>query len=832
VRWSPVSHLVSAYADESSAYASMTCVNLLPESAEVGGTRSPGMLRDGLPGWYDFAYAGTGPIRGAENVEGKYFVVSGTDFGQIDTQGGFTVLGTVPGTGRVVIAHDQITSGNEILIANGSDGYTYNTVTHTFAKITDDAFPGGKVVVYLGQYLILMDPSGRYWYHSDLAAARDYSSIDRYEAEASPDRIVSLIADHGRLLVFGERTIEEYENQPLGESAFQRTGNVIERGCGSAYSPVLIDNAVFFLGEDGNVYRLDGFTPVRISTYPVEQAIAKCKLSKAFAFKWEDRGHKVYYLTFQDGLTWGYDVATRLWHRRQSYRSDGQDGRWRANTLTQWRGQWYAGDYSSGTIYVLDHSVKTESEFPLVREFSLPIAHDHQNRVIAHGLEVLMDVGQVSATPALRIIGSLPDQEEGIAYSETLTVVGGTAPYSVEVLSGALAAGGTAEISGSALTVAWADDVDIGTYTFVLRVTDDNGDTTTSTQTVEITSTLAIDGVLPVGQEGVAYSETLAITGGIAPYANATLVSGSLPSGGALAIVGSTLTVTAPDTAPAGTYSFVASVDDDNACTAQTTQTLVLAAVDAISYSAVLADIGGTQLRYKCDDASGAMTEAGHPSDTNYDIPRSVISTALASNCYHQTTTSPVWDPYGLRLGSAIGGSTRNYHIGASPSAISALIGMTEGFVAAWVNLSPVLNQGTIWAISHDVSGGAYAMLRRTGTDTIHFYVSTSSANQFRIGKSGLTFGAPMHVVVRKSGSTWSLWINGVDIGATTVANGTGSAAYWLSTISSADKHQLGYLQRGFLIDPLYDDVLYDIAIGSVAPTDQQIADLYAATLP
>lgn len=603
MRWRPLPFVGTAYADESKPFASQDCVNLLPEAPEAPGTRSPSMLRC-VPGWYDFAYPGDGPIRGARNVEGKFFVVSGSEFGQIDSNGGFTVLGTIPGTTRCSLSHNQITGGNEVLILNGTDGFTYNTANGDFDKINDAAYPGGIVGDFVGQYLVQVEPSRRYWFHSDLAAAREYSSIDRAEAEASPDRIVSLVVDHGRLLVFGERTTEEYANIPVGASAFSRTGTVIERGCAAPHTVVQIDNSVIFLGEDGIVYRLEGVTPVRISTYPIEQAIARCSLSKAFALKWEDRGHKVYYLTFQDGQTWGYDCATRLWHRRESFGLN----RWRANTLTLWRNRWYAGDFSTGTIYALDWDVQAESESNLVREFSMPVAHDDQNRMVFNALDLLLDVGMADAEPPLRIVGTLPDEEEGTAYSNTLLILGGTAPYSVAIASGALPTGGTIGVSGTTITVAWADDVDIGVYEFTVQVTDAAGRIVTSRQSVEVTTTLAVFGVLTDGEEGVAYEQRLTITGGITPYANVTVASGALPTGGTATLDGDEIVVAIPDTAPDGDYTFTLSVDDANGCTATSAQAMSLAASPGTVGSHVWVGSGGNAKQIQTSDNTVADT--------------------------------------------------------------------------------------------------------------------------------------------------------------------------------------------------------------------------------
>jgi len=102
-------------------------INYIPEFAENPHSRGTVKLI-GAPGLQEFASAGT-KHRGARNVEGKLFVVSGTELYQIGTDGSVTDLGNIPGTGRVSMSHNQIAGGNELLIVTGSSGYIWNTVT-------------------------------------------------------------------------------------------------------------------------------------------------------------------------------------------------------------------------------------------------------------------------------------------------------------------------------------------------------------------------------------------------------------------------------------------------------------------------------------------------------------------------------------------------------------------------------------------------------------------------------------------------------------------------------------------------------------------------------
>src|SRR5699024_680965 len=117
---------------------------------------------------------------------------------------------------------------------------------------------------------------------------------------------------------------------------------------------------------------------------------------------WEERGHIVYYLTFRDGQTWGFDLAAQKWHRRQSYGLD----KWRANDLVRAYGKWIAGDYANGKIYDLDWDTVSENGAPLERRRTMGYISDSGNRIIINGLRLGVQTGAPKPL-ALTITGSV-----------------------------------------------------------------------------------------------------------------------------------------------------------------------------------------------------------------------------------------------------------------------------------------------------------------------------------------------------------------------------------------------------------------------------------------
>jgi hypothetical protein len=393
MRWTPIPVIGGSYADDTRPWTNQDCCNWLLVKAEQEGTRSQAILRS-PPGLKEFISFGAGPHRGARNVEGKLFVVADTHLYQIISATEVLQLGEIPGRSIVSMSHNQITNGNQLVIATGADGYCYNTVTQVFEKITDDAFPGSRVFDYINSLIIGIEPQRRFFFNSDLADALAYNDIERYESEASPDRLVTLIVSHLEVWVFNQKTTEVFDNTSDPTSIanhilFVNKRVAIDLGAASAHSVVTLDNAIFVVGSDGSGYRMDGYTPVRITTHAIEQAWARCDLSKCFCFTWSDRGHKVWYITFPDGFTWGYDCSSGEWHRRASVGRD----RWRLNTMVEWNGDWYGGSYNSGMFYKLDWDYMMEGCDEMVSRRVTGVLHDDGNVVTVPGIRLEFDTG-------------------------------------------------------------------------------------------------------------------------------------------------------------------------------------------------------------------------------------------------------------------------------------------------------------------------------------------------------------------------------------------------------------------------------------------------------
>ncbi|MDB6076054.1 MAG: hypothetical protein JWO89_3694, partial [Verrucomicrobiaceae bacterium] len=124
---------------------------------------------------------------------------------------------------------------------------------------------------------------------------------------------------------------------------------------------------------------------------------------------------------------------------------------------------------------------------------------------------------------------SLAAAVTGTAYSQTLSGLGGTAPYSYTVTSGTLPTWATLNSSTGVLS---GMPNNTTAATFTISATDANLCSGTRSYTITPTcSTINLSsGTFSNGTVGTAYASTITATGGLAPYTY-TVTSGTLPTG-------------------------------------------------------------------------------------------------------------------------------------------------------------------------------------------------------------------------------------------------------------------------------------------------------------
>lgn len=378
--------LGSAYASRSLPLACQTLVNMFFEPGAPG---TPDGMFYSAPGRKAFATVGAGPIRGERTVAGIGFVVSGAELYTVGSAGTAALIGSVPGTGRVHLANND----TQLVVMHSEGWHVLDVATLTYGAVTDA--PLTAQGTFQDSYIVFPKEDGTYGW-TNIGDATSLDGLNFASAEAQPDPIISVLSDHRELWLFGETTTEIAQTSGDADLVFTRTA-MMEHGCAAKYSPAKADNSVFWLGRDENgqgvVYRADGYSPSRVSTYALEAAIAGYTVEDAFGFCYQQGGHTFYVLTFPEA-TWAFDIGTNRW-TQLAWRepNTGELQRVRDNAYMFLGGKHIVGDHTDGNLYQLDLDTHTDDVALIHRERVWTVIEAGGNWIRHDELQLMAEMG-------------------------------------------------------------------------------------------------------------------------------------------------------------------------------------------------------------------------------------------------------------------------------------------------------------------------------------------------------------------------------------------------------------------------------------------------------
>ena len=347
----------------------------------------------GVPGLTALYLLATVGVRGMWNFNGVLHAVAGDTLYSISSGGVITVIGFgIVGTTNVSMSDN----GMQLIIVTGTQGFIYGPTT-PFQQIVNINFYPASTVIFFDGYFVFDRVGTNEFFLSGLYDGLSYSGLDFATAEAQPGFLFAVAQNLQLLFLFCQNHIEMWYDAGAADFPFQRyAGGVIEKGIDAPLSVINQDEAIFFVGRDRVIYRLQGNVPQRISTHAIEAALEGYgDISNCEAYTFTYRGHKMVCWTFPTvPHTWVWDLSTNLWHERESWDEENVNlGRWRANCAITIYNQIIIGDFQTGQLWTLDGKNYTEGGNTIqMLIHSSPLHHDRM-RVFVPRLELDMQVG-------------------------------------------------------------------------------------------------------------------------------------------------------------------------------------------------------------------------------------------------------------------------------------------------------------------------------------------------------------------------------------------------------------------------------------------------------
>ncbi len=377
----PIQWATASNRGRSQAANGSRLVNLYAEALPAD-SKSQVVLH-GTPGTARFSQLPTYPVLGLQVMRDELYAVTPTKLYRVHSNGKYTELGDVELSGRVSMA----TNGTELVLVDGVKGYVYKDAV---SELSGDGWYSASTVTYQDGYFIFNRAGTGQFFVSELLSV-EFDPLKYATAEGAPDDTLAVLSDHRELWVFGQHSIEVWYNSGDPDFPFERMqGAFVERGLSAPYSVAKLDNSVFWLAEDGIVYRAAGYQPQRISTHAVEFYIENGRSDDAFAYTYSNEGHTFYVLTLpSQKVTWCFDVATGLWHERSHI----EWGRHHGNCYAWCYNRHLLGDFQNGMIYLLDMAAYTDHGDEIQRVAVSPPLHISRRRATIHNLELDMESG-------------------------------------------------------------------------------------------------------------------------------------------------------------------------------------------------------------------------------------------------------------------------------------------------------------------------------------------------------------------------------------------------------------------------------------------------------
>jgi len=172
---------LGSYQSTALPFSAQRCVNLYSGVAQAQSLSEFALFS--TPGTVTFATAGSGAGRGAIEMSGVYYTISGNTLFAVDQFGTAVSKGTITGEARVSMAHN----GEKLaIVVPGGDAYEFNATTDTLTEITDPDFRISDTVCFKDGFYIFTETDSDIFFNSALNDPLTFDPLDFGTAELAP----------------------------------------------------------------------------------------------------------------------------------------------------------------------------------------------------------------------------------------------------------------------------------------------------------------------------------------------------------------------------------------------------------------------------------------------------------------------------------------------------------------------------------------------------------------------------------------------------------------------------------------------------------------------
>lgn len=325
---------------------------------------------DGLEGFCLLQNVADGlGCRAGINLDGVLYVVAGTGLYKVTDTGVQTLIGSmnISTTAPVFMERNRRATADIGIVC---DGLMYYCRADVLTQVTDIDLLSPITLAFSDGYFGITTAQNK-WQIGAIDDASAWDGLDFATADADPDSLVRIAAIQGQFLLFGEKSVEIWQNTGGADFAYQRSF-VVPMGIFAANSVATVDGTIAWVAHDRTVRMLaSGDAPSIISDPDVERDIQSVQDGSTIdATSWVSGGHTFYKITCPE-WTWVYDTRQSRWHQRKTY------GRpnYRVSFVVQFGNRLIAGDATTGALFDMGPQFADDAGDPLVSTVVLPPVH-------------------------------------------------------------------------------------------------------------------------------------------------------------------------------------------------------------------------------------------------------------------------------------------------------------------------------------------------------------------------------------------------------------------------------------------------------------------------
>lgn len=302
--------------------------------------------------------------RGAFEWNGSLYEVASTDLLKVNTDGTYSVIGTIAGT---VAIESDIGFNDAVIVVKGGNGYTLDK-SDVITQITSPNYLPSDSVCHINGRFVYIPTDGSPAFFSDVGAAGTIQTNSFFDAEELPDLNEVCFNFRNILYIGGTDSFELFRDFGTPTVPFQRLNARIDNGFIGGI--LEYNNTFLFIGREKNqnvgIYSLSqGMAPkisneyidTILSTY-TEEELSECITGR---IKWNGFDLATFTLARH---SWGFyggnwfDLDTRI---------DGSNHPWQAGYIVEFGLKYYS--FNSDDIGVFD-AVNADYGLPFERRIN------------------------------------------------------------------------------------------------------------------------------------------------------------------------------------------------------------------------------------------------------------------------------------------------------------------------------------------------------------------------------------------------------------------------------------------------------------------------------